>query len=130
MHWGLLVLIAVVVVSGYLLPWSQGNALDLFGVGIPSPTDASPALHEFVERVHDVAGHLFIALLALHVTGAVKHAVLDRHGTAMRMIRPAVTLGVVGIVRQVELTHAEQLLQVGGVSWPCVAAGLWFAGGS
>ena len=88
-HWGLLVLIAVVVVSGYLLSWSQGSALDVFGVGIPSPMEASPAFHEFLDRVHDVAGHLFIPLLALHVTGAIKHAVLDRRGTAMRMIRPA-----------------------------------------
>lgn len=88
-HWGLLALIAVVVVSGYLLPWSQGSALDVFGAEIPSPMDASPTLHEFLERVHDGAGHLFIPLLALHVTGAIKHAVLDRRGTAMRMIRPA-----------------------------------------
>ena len=88
-HWGLLVLVVVVVISGYLLPWSLADALDVFGVGIPSPMGASPALHEFLERVHDVAGHLFVPLLALHVTGAVKHAVFDRHGIAGRMIRPA-----------------------------------------
>ena len=88
-HWGLLLLIAVVAVSGYLLPWSLGEALDVFGVGIPSPMDASPALHAFLVRVHDVAGHLFIPLLGLHVAGAVKHAVFDRRGTALRMVRPA-----------------------------------------
>ena len=88
-HWGLLVLIAVVVVSGYLLPWSLGGALDVFGVGIPSPMDSNEALHESLERVHDAAGHLFVPLLALHVAGAIKHAVFDRRGTAMRMVRPA-----------------------------------------
>ena len=35
-HWGLLVAIVVVVVSGYLLPWSLGRELDVFGFGIPS----------------------------------------------------------------------------------------------
>ena len=88
-HWGLLVLIAVVVISGYFLPWSQGDTLDVFGVGIPSPMDASPALHEFLERLHDVAGHLFVPLLALHVAGAVKHVIFDRRGAAMRMVKPA-----------------------------------------
>ena len=88
-HWGLLVLIAVVVISGYLLPWSLGDALDVFGVGIPPPMDSNQALHDALERMHDVAGHLFIPLIALHVAGAVKHAVFDRHAAAMRMIRPA-----------------------------------------
>ena len=88
-HCGLLVLIAVVVISGYLLPWSLGDALDVFGVGIPSPMDGNRAVHDALERMHDVAGHLFIPLLALHVAGAVKHAVFDQHGAAMRMIRPA-----------------------------------------
>ena len=88
-HWGLVALIAVAVISGYLLPWSLGDALDVFGIGIPSPMGASQTLHDTLRRVHDVAGHLFIPLLALHVTGAVKHAVFDRRGIAGRMIRPA-----------------------------------------
>ena len=87
-QWGFLVLIVVVVVSGYLLPWSQGQALDVFGVGIPSPMDADQALHALLERVHDGAGHLFAPLIALHVAGAVKHAVFDRRGIVTRMVRP------------------------------------------
>ncbi len=85
-HWALLVAIVVVVVSGYLLPWSLGQELDVFG--IPSPMGANGDVHEFVERVHDVSGHLFIPLVALHVLGAVKHAVLDWRGTGLRMFKP------------------------------------------
>ena len=40
-HWGLLLAIVVVVITGYLLPWSAGEALDVFGFGIPSPMGAS-----------------------------------------------------------------------------------------
>ena len=65
-HWGLLALIVVAVLSGYLLPWSIGRPLDVFGFEIPSPMGASRELHELLERVHDVSGHLFIPLLALH----------------------------------------------------------------
>ena len=87
-HWGLLVTIVVTVISGYLLPWTLGRELDVFGFGIPSPMEANRGLYEFVERVHDVSGHLFIPLLALHVLGAIKHIVFDRRGTGLRMFRP------------------------------------------
>ena len=87
-HWGLLVAIVVVVLSGYLLPWSLGRELDVFGFGIPSPMGANRGVHELVERVHDVSGHLFIPLLVLHVVGAVKHAVFDWRGAGLRMYRP------------------------------------------
>ena len=88
-HWALLAAIIVVVVSGYLLPWSLGRELDVFGFGIPSPMGASPGLHEFLEGVHDASGHLFVPLLALHIAGAVKHAVFDGRGAGLRMFRPA-----------------------------------------
>ena len=87
-HRGLLVLIVAVVISGYLLPWSMGRPLDLFGSGLPSPMAANPELHAFLEQVHDTAGRLFVPLLALHVVGAVKHAVFDRRGASLRTIRP------------------------------------------
>ena len=61
-HWGLLAAVVVVVVSGYLLPWTLGQELDVFGLGIPSPMGANRGVHEVVERVHDVAGHLFVPL--------------------------------------------------------------------
>lgn len=87
-HWGLLAAIVVVVVSGYLLPWTLGRELDVFGLGIPSPMEANRGLHELIEGVHDVSGHLFVPLLALHVLGAIKHIVLDRRGAGIRMFRP------------------------------------------
>ena len=87
-HWGLLVAIVVVVVSGYLLPWTLGRELDVFGFGIPSPMGANRGLHELMERVHDVTGHLFVPLLALHVLGAIKHVIFDRRSAGLRMFKP------------------------------------------
>ena len=87
-HWAMLVAIVVVVVSGYLLPWTLGRELDVFGFGVPFPMGANQRLHEIVERVHDVAGHLFIPLIALHLLGAIKHAIFDRRGAGLRMFRP------------------------------------------
>ena len=87
-HWAMLVAIVVVVVSGYLLPWTLGRELDVFGFGIPSPMGANHDLHELVERVHDVTGHLFIPLVALHLLGAIKHVIFDRQGAGLRMFKP------------------------------------------
>ena len=87
-HWAMLVAIVVVVVSGYLLPWTLGSELDVFEFGIPSPMEANHDLHELVERVHDVTGHLFIPLVALHLLGAIKHVILDRQGAGLRMFKP------------------------------------------
>ena len=80
-------LIVAVVISGHLLPWSMGRPLERFGLGLPSPMAANPELHAFLEQVHDTAGRLFVRWLALHAVGAVKHAVFDRRGVALRMIR-------------------------------------------
>ena len=87
-QWGFLAAIVVAVFTGYLLPWSQGNPLDVFGVAIPSPIASSRGFHELMEDVHDVSGHLFIPLLALHILGAAKHVIVDKGGMAFRMFKP------------------------------------------
>lgn len=86
--WGFLACIVVVIVTGYLLPWSVGKPIDIYGlVAIPSPLPVSRAVHEFAEEVHELAGQLFVPLLALHVLGTLKHAIFDKDGVARRMFR-------------------------------------------
>ncbi|MEZ5790382.1 MAG: cytochrome b/b6 domain-containing protein [Nitratireductor sp.] len=87
--WGILLALLVVSVSGVLLPWSGGRAIDLFGLAIPSPITGSRSLHEFFEEVHDIAGHAFIPLVALHILGVIKHVFMDADkGVALRMAQP------------------------------------------
>jgi cytochrome b561 len=87
--WGFLAAIVVVTVSGYLIVWSLGQPLDIYGlVAIPSPMSINRGLHEFMEEVHEVSGQLFPFLLALHVAGAAKHALFDRDGVLSRMFKP------------------------------------------
>ncbi len=87
--WGLLAAIVIVTVTGYLLPWSGGRPLDLFGiVSIPSFMEGSRDLHELMEEIHDIAGHAIIPLVILHVLGALKHLLYDRDSIMQRMVRP------------------------------------------
>lgn len=84
----LLALIIIVTATGYLLPWSLGRPLPLFGdFVIPSPMNANRCLHEMAEEIHDIGGHLFIPLIGLHVLGAAKHYFIDKDSIAQRMFR-------------------------------------------
>lgn len=87
--WGLLTSIFVVTITGYLLPWSMGRSLDLFGlVQIPSPLNGSRDLHEFFEEVHNISGHVIMPLVGLHILGALKHLIIDKDGIMTRMFKP------------------------------------------
>ena len=86
--YGFLVAIVVVVLTGYLIPWSQGQPLEIFAlVSIPSPFGANHQLHEFMEELHEISGQLFVPLLVLHISGAAKHAFIDKDGIARRMFK-------------------------------------------
>lgn len=86
--WGFLAAIVAVVVSGYLLPWSLGRPLGIFGlINIPSPMSPSPNFREFLEKVHDVSGRILVPLFVLHVLGTAKHAFIDKDGVAIRMLK-------------------------------------------
>lgn len=87
--WGLLAAIAITTLTGYLLPWTGGRPIDLFGVAtLPSPFPAMPAVHEAFEALHKIASHAFIPLAALHIAGALKHVVVDGDGVFARMVAP------------------------------------------
>ncbi len=86
--WGFLAMIVVVVITGYLLPWSVGRPLDVLGLfAIPSPIESNRSLHEFVEELHELSGQLFVPLIALHILGAAKHAFISKDGIANRMFK-------------------------------------------
>ncbi|MEM7300840.1 MAG: cytochrome b/b6 domain-containing protein [Pseudomonadota bacterium] len=89
---GFLAAILVVVLTGYLLPWTVGQPIDIYGwISIPSPLSPSRDFHEIMEQAHNIAGHLFPPLLILHVLGALKHAIIDRDGILRSMVRPSLT---------------------------------------
>ena len=89
-HVALLLNIVVLIVSGPLAAWSFGNPIGVFGwFAIPGPfAQRNMAVHNIAETIHGAAQYPLIALLVLHVLGALKHVVIDRDGTVMRMLWP------------------------------------------
>ena len=87
-HWVLLIDIVVLFVGAPAIVWSTGAdfaILDLFA--IPSPLARDMALHEAMEKIHEVAAeYVLLPLLGLHILAALKRSVLDKDGTLSRML--------------------------------------------
>lgn len=88
-QWGLLAALVVLMMTGPLLTWGMGQPLRIFDwLTIPSPLPPLPQWHGALEQTHTLATYAMLALLALHILGALKHAVIDRDGVLQRMLVP------------------------------------------
>jgi cytochrome b561 len=87
-HQLLLILIVVQIVTGPLLEWAHGHPIRVWDwLSIPGPfEERNRDLHEVMEFVHKNTRWPFVALIALHTLGALKHAMVDRDGVFRRML--------------------------------------------
>ncbi|MGI9260887.1 MAG: cytochrome b [Woeseiaceae bacterium] len=88
-HYGMLVFLTVMLVSGPLLVWSSCSAIGIFDVLlIPGPVAESEALRSFAWLLHSNASLLLFVLILLHIGGALKHLMFHTDDTIIRMIWP------------------------------------------
>lgn len=68
--------------------FSKGAGVPLFGlVTVPAlPVGHDKPAAEVFAELHEVLAYLMIALIGLHVAGALKHHLIDRDGTLRRMV--------------------------------------------
>jgi cytochrome b561 len=86
-HFLFLVMIMALILSGPVTVWSAGRELAIFDwIAVPSPIGRVGWIHETAEVVHKVASKLFWPLIALHIGGALKHLIIDRDRTLVRML--------------------------------------------
>lgn len=84
-----LLCILTVSVTGLAIPPLEGDPLTFFGLGaVTVPVRPDHALAETLGEIHDLAGHAFLPLVALHILGALKHRFVDRDAVLTRMFRP------------------------------------------
>lgn len=90
-HKLLLLAILIQFISGPLAVWSGGRDINVFDLfAIPTPFAAeNEAVHESAEVAHAIGRWMLFGLIALHVLGALKHALIDRDGVMRRMLAPA-----------------------------------------
>jgi len=83
-HVGLYVALIIQPVSGYLGSVWSGYPIKLFGVTLPAWGVKNPELKDAMSEVHLVTSFVLLALVLLHIAGALHHA-LRRDGIASRM---------------------------------------------
>ncbi|WP_242798458.1 cytochrome b [Aeromonas hydrophila] len=95
-HLGLLVSTLVIPVSGMLYSGAAGRGVAILGLSIiPMNLDGndpanvvpySEALRSAAHAIHIYMPYIMLAFLLIHIVGAVKHHLLDKDGTLLRML--------------------------------------------
>ncbi len=87
-HWSLYAAMLVMPLSGWFYHAATAGFAPIlwpFGQSLPF-VPKSPALADMFRSIHGASSKLLYLSIALHVAGALKHAVVDRDGTLARMI--------------------------------------------
>lgn len=95
-HWVLIIGTLLMPISGMIMSGFGGHGVAIFGLelvaenyanGNPNvkvPIDAE--LSVLGSQVHAIVGKVLIAAILLHVTGALKHHIIDKDNTLRRML--------------------------------------------
>ena len=86
-HWAFYVVLILLPLLGWMAANAYGGTPRLLGL-IPLPRLLSPdqATAETIGGIHKTVATLLLALIALHVSGALYHALVKRDGVIRRML--------------------------------------------
>lgn len=86
-HLALYALLAALFVSGYLISTADGLAIDVFG-WFPLPATLTGENQEdFAGDIHEWLAWLLMGLVAVHLAAALKHHLIIKDKTLVRMIK-------------------------------------------
>lgn len=86
-HWALIFCILAMPLTGMARGLLRDRDLDVFGLFALPALANQPELARSAAQAHGLVAWLLVALLALHVAAALKHHLLDRDTTLLRMLR-------------------------------------------
>ena len=84
-HWLLYACLLVQPLSGYVGSVVSGFPVRYFGVLLPAWAAKNVALKDVLSDVHLVSSWILLAAIALHISAALKHQLIDRDGLLRRM---------------------------------------------
>jgi cytochrome b561 len=86
-HWVIYLLLFAILATGYLIPTAAGQPVSVFGwFDIPAFVTGIPNQETLAGRLHEYLAWALIALLVLHVAGALKQHFIHRNRTLKRML--------------------------------------------
>lgn len=93
-HWLLLIGSVVMPISGMIYSGFSGHGFGVFGLSIVSAQytaageviPVNESLSEIGHEIHELAAFILVAAIILHVAGALKHHIIDKDRTLLRML--------------------------------------------
>jgi cytochrome b561 len=86
-HGLLLLAMFAIPVTGYVISTSAGKGISMFELfEIPALAPSSDALRDLAVTAHYTIAYGLIAIIVLHAGAAIKHQIIDKHGTLKRML--------------------------------------------
>ncbi|MDX8394785.1 MAG: cytochrome b/b6 domain-containing protein, partial [Mariprofundaceae bacterium] len=94
------VLLFAITITGYLIPTAVGVGIDVFGwVTVPASLSFDKEEADLIGVAHLYIAWLVMALAAAHAGAALKHHVIDKDETLLRML---------GKIRMIKLKTKEE----------------------
>lgn len=84
--WGFYILMIVIPITGWMMVSTGQYPLTYFNIFAVPKLPIGKPLGDFGHESHEVLAFVFLALLGLHVLGALKHRLVDKDGTLQRMM--------------------------------------------
>ncbi len=73
--------------SGWVMSSAGGHPVEFFGLfELPAIVEKSKALGKEAHEAHEILGSVVIGLIVLHFAGALKHKIIDKDSTIMKML--------------------------------------------
>lgn len=85
-HMGLYILMVAVPLVGLVAAFIKGRTVAIYGLALDNPFAINVAIGKFLEGVHELAAHGFLALIGLHAAAALAHHYLLKDGVMNRML--------------------------------------------
>ncbi len=86
-HGMLFVLMLLMPISGYLISTSSGDGIDVFGVfTLPALLQIDKQTRDLAIDVHYWLAYIGLGIIAVHALAAIKHHIIDKDRTLMRML--------------------------------------------
>ena len=86
-HGFMYLLIMVIIISGYLIATADNRGIDVFGIfEVPAIITAFDNQEDVAGFIHEWVAYGLIALVVIHVAGALKHHFIDKDSTLKRML--------------------------------------------
>ena len=86
-HLGLAGLIAIILLTGYLIPTAKGMGISVFGwFEVPATITSIPQQEDITGLIHKYLAYTVIGLALLHAAAALKHHFINKDDTLRRML--------------------------------------------